>query len=81
MIFVSNCPALADERLALFIFVRARRLADEHELRVNAADAEHDRLARRREVRAFHAGQRALAQRGKGGGLCLRIERRGAWAG
>ena len=44
-----------DEWFALFIFVRARRFADEHELRINAADAEHDALARRREVRTFHA--------------------------
>jgi hypothetical protein len=36
-------------------------------LRVNVADAEHDRRARRREVRAFHARQRAFAQRGERG--------------
>jgi len=48
-----------DEWFALFIFVRARRFADEHQLRVNAADAEHDVLARRREVWTFHACQRA----------------------
>ena len=48
-----------DERFALRIFIRARRFADEHKLRVNAPDAEHDVLARRREVRAFHARQRA----------------------
>ena len=59
----------ADEGLGLFIFIRPRRLADEHELGVNAADAEHDVFARGREMRAFHAGQRACAQGGERGGL------------
>jgi hypothetical protein len=69
MIFVSNWPALP-------VFVRARRLADEHELRVNAADAEHDIFARRREMRTFDAGQCAFPQGGKRNGFRLRIERR-----
>ena len=43
--FRKQLSSLADERLALLVFIRARRLADEHELRVNAADAEHDVFA------------------------------------
>src|SRR5205823_10323302 len=35
----------ADERDALDVFVAARRLADEHEVGVGIADAEHDLLA------------------------------------
>ncbi len=35
-------PGASDERLALEVLVGARRLADEHELRVRVADAEHD---------------------------------------
>jgi len=67
--FRQQLPRRADERFALLVFIRTRRLADEHQLRINAPDAEHDVLARRREVRAFHARQRAFAQRGEGGGF------------
>ena len=35
----------ADEWLALVIFIGARRLANEHQLRIHAADAKHDVLA------------------------------------
>ena len=38
----------ADERLALLVLVRARRLADEHQVGVRVADAEHDLLAAQR---------------------------------
>ena len=74
--FRQQLAGLADERLGLFVFIRPRRFADEHELRVNAADAEHDVFARRRQVRAFHTRQRPFAQGGKRGGFGLRIQRR-----
>ena len=38
-------PGAADERLALDVFVGARRLAHEHQVGVRVADAEHDLLA------------------------------------
>ena len=39
---VEELPRLADERIALLVLVEARRLADEHQLRVRVADAEDD---------------------------------------
>jgi hypothetical protein len=59
----------ADERFALFIFVSARRFTNEHQLSVRIADAEDNSLARRSEVRAFDARERALPQIGEGGGF------------
>ena len=51
-----------DERHALLILARARRLADEHQLGVGVAGAEHDRLARRRELGAARRSSRACAK-------------------
>ena len=79
MILVSNWPGLADERFALLVFIRARRFAHEHERRINVAHAKHDVLARRREVRAFHAGQRAAAQFGKRRGLGSGVKGGSGW--
>ena len=70
--FREQLPGATDERLALFVFIRTRRFADEHQLRVNVADAKNNRRARRRKVRTFHARQRAFAQRGKCSGFCRR---------
>ena len=39
-----------DERHPLLVLAGAGRLADEHQLGVGVAGAEHDRLARRREL-------------------------------
>ncbi len=75
--FGEQLAGLADKRFALFVFVRARRLANEHERGVNAADAKDNRFARRREARAFDARERPFPQRGKRGGFLFRIERRG----
>lgn len=75
--FREQLSGATDERFALFVFIRARRFADEHQLRVNAPDAEYNIFARRCEVRAFHANQSAFAQRGKRGGFFFWVERRG----
>ena len=48
----SSLPCLADERDALLILVEARRLADEHEVRVRAPGAEDDLRAALRESAA-----------------------------
>ena len=54
-------PARApDERQALLVLAGARRLAHEHQLGVRVAGAEHDRLARGRELGAALAGARLL---------------------
>ena len=53
-IFVSSWPACADERHALLVLVRARRLADAHEVGVRIAVAGH-RIRRRRVERAARA--------------------------
>src|SRR5205823_2767891 len=42
----------ADERFALAIFLLSRAFADEHELRLGLADAEHDLRASRAELAA-----------------------------
>jgi hypothetical protein len=73
--FREQLPGSAHERLALPVFVRARRFADEHELRVNVADAEHDVFARGCKVRAFDAGENALLQFGVSGGFGFGDER------
>jgi hypothetical protein len=52
---------LADEWFALDIFVNARRLANEHQWRLDVADTKHDILARAGEVWAFDTSQSALA--------------------
>ena len=39
---VEELPGLADERVALLVLVEARRLADEHQVRLRVADAEDD---------------------------------------
>ena len=51
---VEQLPSRADERFTLRILVRARRLADEHPLRVGAANAGH-RIASRLAQRAGRA--------------------------
>ena len=55
-------PRAADERLALDVFVGARRLADEHQVGVRIADAEDDLLASERVQLA--AGARRRGPRG-----------------
>ena len=62
---VSSCPARPDERLALQVLLLARALADEHQVRVRLADAEHhlgaglgQRAQRARERLAFEVGER-----------------------
>ncbi len=52
----------ADERDALHVLVGARRLADEHQVRVGIADAEHDLLAPER----VQLAARAVADVGRG---------------
>jgi hypothetical protein len=42
IILVSSCPSGAHERLALGIFVGARRLAHEHQVCLGIAGAKHD---------------------------------------
>ena len=53
-------PGLADERQALLVLVRARGLADEHQLGVRVARAEDDRGPGRGELGAACAGRRLL---------------------
>jgi hypothetical protein len=55
---IEQPPGLADERQALLVLVHAGRLADEHQLGIGVARAEHDRRARRGELRAFRTGLR-----------------------
>src|SRR5919197_5697465 len=43
---VEQLPRLADEGLALFVLVEPRRLADEHQIGVRVANAEHDLRSR-----------------------------------
>ena len=64
---VEQLTGAADERLALAILVRARRLADHHPLRVAIADAEHalgPRLVQRAQRAASSPRARARAQPG-----------------
>ena len=63
MICVSFCPARPDERNALNVFVPARRLADEHQIGVRVADAEHNLLASERAELAARAVADVLANR------------------
>ena len=51
---------LPDEGQPLLVLVLARRLADEHQVRVGVARAEHDGVARRGELRAAGAVPRLL---------------------
>jgi DNA polymerase len=53
---VEQLPGLADEREPLLVLVEAGRLADEHEIRLGVADAEHDLRPRLREAAARAAG-------------------------
>ena len=59
---VEELPGLADEREALLVLVEAGRLADEHEVGVRVADAEHDLRAALGEP-AAGAARRLLLQR------------------
>jgi len=53
---VQELPRLADERVALLVFVEARRLADEHQLGLRVANAEDDLGAALGETAARAAG-------------------------
>src|SRR4051794_25794722 len=53
---VEQPARLADEREALLVLVGARGLADEHQVRVGVARAEHDGMARSRQLRAALTG-------------------------
>jgi len=55
-------PGAPDKRLALAVFVRARRLADHHPLRLTVADAEYG-LRARLVQRATRATQHRALQR------------------
>ena len=64
---VNSLPAAPDERLALQIFLLPRALTDEQQIRVGAADAEHDLRATRRELaqRAVVRERRDLVEGGR----------------
>src|SRR5262245_33028526 len=67
----------ADERLALDVFVAARRLADEHQVGVRIADTEHDLRA----SEPMQLAPRAIADvransRQRLGGVCRERQRR-----
>ena len=68
MSLVEQLPGGADERLALLVLVEAGRLADEHQVGVRVADAEHGLRADVAErARATRLGLlRELRQRGRG---------------
>ena len=53
---LEQLPGLADERQALLVLVEARRLADEHQVGVRIAGAEHDLRPPLREPAAGAAG-------------------------
>ena len=63
--------------LALVIFVGSRGFANEHELRVDVAHAKNHVASRRHQVRASHACQHLLTQRGHGLRFGFRIQWRG----
>ncbi len=52
---LEQLPGATDERHALFVLAGPGRLSDEHQIGVRVAGPEHDRPARRRELRAAHA--------------------------
>ena len=60
----------ADERLALDVFVGARRLAHEHQIRARVADAVDDLLPPLRVQLAADAVAEVFADRGQGRGGC-----------
>ena len=60
---VEQPPRLADERQALLVLVGAGRLADEHQVGVRVARAEHDLGPRGGQLRALRAGLRLLPDR------------------
>ena len=64
MIFVSSWPARPTNGIALDVFVGAGRLADEHQIGVGIADAEHDLLPAER----VQLAARAVADVGADGG-------------
>ena len=57
----------ADKRLAFLVLVQPRRLADEHQLRMDGANTEHDLRSRRHEMAAPDAGHRLVTQLGHRG--------------
>ena len=57
---VQQAAGLADERQALLVLVGARRLADEHQVGVGVARAEHDGGPGRGQLRAARAVLRDL---------------------
>ena len=65
MILVSSWPARPTNGIALDVFVGARRLADEHQVGVRVADAEHDLLAAERVQLAARAVADVRADRRK----------------
>ena len=69
MSWVSSWPAAPDERLALQVFLLARALADEHQIGVGAADAEHDLRATPASLHSVQVERRVgdLGERGAGG--------------
>ena len=62
--FGKEFPGASDKWLALLIFVRSRRFADEHQLRIWVADTENSLRAECGQVLAFAAGADGLVQRG-----------------
>lgn len=62
--FGEELAGAADEGLTLLIFIGARSFADEHQGRVDVADAPHHVFARTGEVWTFDANHGALAQGG-----------------
>ena len=71
---VEELACLSHERDTLLILVEARRLADEHEVRVRASGAEHDLGSPLRE-RAARAGRGVLRVRSKRGGALDSVHR------
>ena len=70
--FRQQLTGTAHERLALDVFVRARRLADEHQVGARVPDAEHDLLPAERVQLAARAVADVVAdglQRVGGGGM------------
>jgi hypothetical protein len=74
MILREQLTGAADERLALHVFVGARRLADEHQVRVGIADAEDDlRAAERSSVQRVQSPMSRAALRARGGSRPRRV--------
>ena len=59
--FREQLAGFAHERFALRVFIGARSLSNEHQLRIDAANPEDHVVARGGEMGAFDARQDALA--------------------